>query len=295
MTRPRTVAIAALIGAAALLAATSASPVEPTSAAWVDAGRTLLSVTANDDPPPLTPPVTSEHPDTIITGGPDDWTWTSSEGPSPLPNNFCVQFQITSPSTDLVPWRVTLHLGVPPFNWSAPFTSGMIGSIYFPAGYYSTLSAAPGYVTDGLVYMTPDPFNSEQLVSATHPVDAKFCTNVPDPPWQPEGPTSYTVTSATLDVPTGYNPCVTVVVTGHQPFFVGFTANFDYKTIIDAALAGAVIDQVTYDRWLPLVTWAGPTASGATGANYLVTFTGYSSATRNVDQFTPVTLQSCAY
>ena len=86
-----------------------------------------------------------------------------------------------------------------------------------------------------------------------------------------------------------------MVVTGHQPFFVGFTANFDYKAIIDAALAGAVIDQVTYDRWLPLVTWAGPTASGATGANYLVTFTGYSSFTRNVNQSTPVTLQSCAY
>ena len=34
---------------------------------------------------------------------------------------------------------------------------------------------------------------------------------------------------------------------------------------------------------------------GAKFGNYLVAFTGYSADTRNVNQSTPVTLQSCAY
>lgn len=285
----------ALAGVALLVVGMGASRVEDTSAVWVDVGTTQLSVTAETDPPALTPPLTSEDTNTVITGTPDDWEWTSQDNPRPTPNQFCVQFQITSPSSTLVPWRVTLHLGVPPFNWTAPFTTSMIGNIFFPSGYYSTLTAAPDFATSGLVYLTPDPFNSEQLVSATHPVTAKFCANVPDPPWQPAGPDTYEVTSATLDTPPGSNPCFTVVVTGYLPYFVGFTANFDYQSVLNQALSESVISQATYDRWLPLVNWAGPSAQGATGADYLVTLTGYSAATRNVDQWAPVTLQSCAF
>ncbi len=286
--------VVALAGAALLLVGLAGSLPGRTAAAWTDSGVTLVSVVARADPPALTLPITSEDPNTVIQGGPDEWVWSSEGGPSPTPNNFCLQFTITSPSVTPVAWRVTLHLDVPPFNWSAPFTTAMIGNIYFPAGYFSTLTPSPDLATSGLVYLTPDPFNSAQLVSAGNPVVEKFCANVPDPPWQPEGPTTYTVVSATLDVPPGFNPCVTVVVTGHLPYYVGFTANFDYKAILDEALAGSVIDQATYDRWLPLVVWAGPSAQGATGADYLVTLTGYSAATRNINQWADVTLQSCA-
>ena len=107
-----------------MLALSGARPVN-TDAAWIDLGEAVVPVETGVHPPAFSLPFTSEDPNTVIVGGPDDWTWTSQTDPAqpPTPHAFCVTFTLTSPSATPVPFRVTTHLGVPPFNFTAPFTA----------------------------------------------------------------------------------------------------------------------------------------------------------------------------
>jgi hypothetical protein len=280
------------VGFALVLALSGARPVN-TDAAWIDLGEAVVPVETGVHPPAFSLPFTSEDPNTVIVGGPDDWTWTSQTDPAqpPTPHAFCVTFTLTSPSATPVPFRVTTHLGVPPFNFTAPFTAQMYQSHVFVTP-FSSWQEAPDFADSGLVYIVP--FGG-QTISASTPLDLKVCaTTLPDPPWRPPGPDTYTVSAPVLQV-TADAPCVTLVVQGHTPYFLGFTANFDVKALLDSALAGGQITSTQYNAWLPRVYWWGSSASGVTGDDYLVTFTGYDELHQFVFQFADVSLTACAY
>ncbi len=69
----------------------------------------------------------------------------------------------------------------------------------------------------------------------------------------------------------GSMPCVAGTVDGHQPFYVGFTLSFNWKTFLDEQLAAGAITQAEHDQWITYTHWAGGPpgynqAQGATGA-----------------------------
>ena len=83
-----------------------------------------------------------------------------------------------------------------------------------------------------------------------------MCRNIPEPAWQPPGPTPTRSGRAHL-VRNGSMPCVAGTVDGHQPFYVGFTLSFNWKTFLDEQLAAAAITQAEYDQWITYTHWAG--------------------------------------
>ena len=98
----------------------------------------------------------------------------------------------------------------------------------------------------------------------------------------------------------GSQPCVAGTVDGHQPFYVGFTLSFNWKTFLDEQLAASAITQAEYNQWLGFNHWAGGPAGyfpaqGATGTDYLTTLQGYQVESRTVSNFAPVTIASCSY
>ncbi|AYF98797.1 hypothetical protein [Protaetiibacter intestinalis] len=263
-----------------------------TEAAWVDDGKAIVPVEAGAIADDRELPFTSGDANTIVGDDPDEWTWTKSDSSDdpPVPNAFCAAFEVSTTSETPVPFRVRVNLAVQPFNFPAPFATGDYTSNVW-VDPFSSWEETPDFVNTGLVDIVPF---ENATISASSPLTMRVCANVPDPPWSPPGDTTYTVLAPVLDV-SGGNPCVTLTVVGHTPYFLGFTANFDYHALLDDALTDGVITQAQYDSWLPRVYWWGSTASGVTGADHLVTFTGYNALTRFVNLFSNVVLTACTY
>ena len=122
---------------------------------------------------------------------------------------------------------------------------------------------------------------------------------MPEPEWQPPGEASYTQRpelefSRRLD-----GPCIVATVDGHQPYFVGFTVSFNWRTVLDDLLAAGEINSVEHLLWLTYTHWGGiplgfVNSRGATGTDFLVTLQGLTEASRSVSATSPVTLGACA-
>lgn len=269
-----------------------AGSVAPTGAAWLDRGGATMSVTAVEEPPPdVAGPVT---PDTGTTFAPPTWSGHGSN--LPTPRSVCFQITIFTTSPTPAPWRVLLETDQPPFNNVAPFT-GFQYQLFGDGASY-TFAPMPDYAVTGRYVMTPT--QTSQYASITQGYTARACANTPEPAWQPPGPTTYTQREELVLVRNGTQPCVAATVDGHQPFFVGFTVSFNWKTFLDERLAASAITTAEYNQWLPFTHWAGgppgyDPAQGATGTDYLVTLQGYADYSRNVYEVSPVTIASCSY
>ncbi|MDY0909426.1 hypothetical protein [Microbacterium sp. CFBP9034] len=254
-----------------------------------------MSVTAIQQAPPEPVEPVYPGPDTIFVG-PPTWSGPNYVG-NPEPKIVCFTVEILTTSEEKVPWTVVIETDQPPFNNVPPF-EGFQGGLYAGDATY-TFAKAPDYATTGRYLVTPD--YSFQWASATESYTVRACAiEVPEAAWQPAGPETYTQRPV-IFVPNGGMPCVAVTVDGHQPFYVGFTVSFNWKTFLDAQLTAGTITQTEYSQWITYTHWdGGPPgypnlATGATGADYLVTLQGYAAAGRNVANFEPVTIASCAY
>ena len=161
-----------------------------------------------------------------------------------------------------------------------------------------SFNPAADYEISGRYLMEPTAIS--QRASLTEGHVASVCIDrVPEPEWQPPGPASYTQLAELPLIRKGSTPCVVATVSGHQPYFIGFTISFNWKTYLDEQLAADAITQVEYDTWLPYTHWSSGPAGydngrGATGTDYLVTFEGLKAESRNVSAISDVTLGSCA-
>lgn len=259
--------------------------VVPTVAAWVDLGGAEVLLTAVDQPvaPTPTAPIEPLAPDTSF-GSAGTWDLIS-------PVQFCFNVSVFTTSPTPAQWTVVLHTARPPFNQLGPPFSGFQGQLY-PTNYVFTPAA--DYATSGDILMTPEA--SYEYASATVPWPLQVCAaNVPFPAWQPAGPDTYEVISTTL-VRNGDQPCVAVLVRGYTPYFIGFTATFNWQTVLLAQATPA--EQAA---WLPLKHWAGSApgypfgSSGSTAADYSVTLTAYDPNHAAIAENADITLSSCAY
>ena len=122
---------------------------------------------------------------------------------------------------------------------------------------------------------------------------------MPQPEWQPPGPESYTQRPELEFVRRLDGPCIVATVDGHQPYFVGFTVSFNWRTVLDDLLATGQINSVEHLLWLTYTHWGGiplgiVNARGATGTNFLVTLQGITENDRNVSEIGPVSNGACA-
>lgn len=282
-------ATAGLLGALAIVVVAATAP--STSADWEDRGRTLVPVLAGDpapEPSDLWPIAEGEN--TELVGEPETWDWTSKNEtlPWPGPQDFCVTVTVTTETAGPSAWELELHLALPPWDWTAPFTEPMYGSsIYYSANY--SLTPAADYATSGLVYMRPDADGGE-YASATDPYDVSFCANTGAPAYLPPGPDTYEITNLTV-ADSGGQAKITIEVTGYTWYFIGYTATFNLKDLLDEALLNGEITQAQYDAWLPTKVWYGPGTSGATGVGYNVTVTPYNVFNTYINKHAPITLE----
>lgn len=285
-------ATAGLLGALAVIAVAATAPA--TSADWEDRGRTHVPVLAGDPAPEAgldALPVT-EGVNTVVTGAPETWAWTSRDNstggtfPWPGPQDFCLTLPVRTETTGLSAWELELHLGQPPWDWKAPFTPSML-SIYYSGNY--SLTPAVDYETSGLVFLRPDTDGGE-YASSTVPYSVNFCANTGVPPYLPEGPDTSEITSLSV-ADSGGQAKITIVLTGYTWYYIGYTATFNLKDLLDEALLNGEITQAQYDAWLPTKVWYGPLASGATGADYNVTVTPYNPYITFINKHATVTLE----
>ena len=284
------IAVVAMAAGAALGAS-----IAPTMSAWEDRGGATMSVTAIEQPPPETVEPVYPGPGTIFVG-PPVWSGPGYVG-NPEPKIVCFTVKILTTSAEKVPWTVVMETDQPPFNNVPPFDEFQ-GGLYAGDATY-TFAQAPDYTTTGRYLVTPD--YESQWASATESYTVMACAiEVPEAAWQPAGPDTYTQRPVVFVRNSG-SPCVAATVDGHQPFYVGFTVSFNWKTLLDEQLAAAAITQSEYDQWITHTHWdGGPPgyanlATGATGADYLVTLQGYAADGRNVADFEAVTIASCSY
>uniref|UniRef100_UPI0034A2777A hypothetical protein n=1 Tax=Blautia wexlerae TaxID=418240 RepID=UPI0034A2777A len=106
----------------------------------------------------------------------------------------------------------------------------------------------------------------------------------------PEGPATSEITSLSV-TDSGGQAKVTVVLTGYTWYYIGYTATFNLKDLLDEALLNGEITQAQYDAWLPTKIWYGPLASGATGAGYNVTVTPYNPYITFINEHATITLE----
>jgi hypothetical protein len=268
---------------------------ESTTTGWIDRGGSKMVITAIANPVPVPENPVVPGTGTTFVSGP---IWTGQgTNPNPTPTLACFTVGIRTTSATLAPWTVQLRTYRPPFDNRPPFT-GFQGQLFGESNSYSFTPAAD-YASTGIYLMTPTQPN--QYASTTQTYTAKVCAvNTPEPQWQPAGPTTYTQLSPLQLVRNGSQPCVAGTVQGHQPYFVGFTLIFNWKTFLDQQLAASAITPAEYNQWLPFTRWAGgPTgflpSQGATGTDYQVSLQGYSAQSRTVSNIANVTIASCAF
>ena len=269
----------------------------PTGASWEDRGGSSMSVTAiQEPPPPLTPPVLPGIG--TFLGAPPTWSGVGND-PNPTPTSACFRIQIFTTSPEPADWRVILETDQPPFNNVPPFgILGFQGRIFSDDRPDYSFNPAADYEISGRYLMEPTAIS--QRASLTEGHVASVCIDrVPEPEWQPPGAVSYTQLAELPLIRKGSTPCVVATVSGHQPYFIGFTISFNWKTYLDEQLAADTITQAEYDTWLPYTHWSSGPAGydngrGATGTDYLVTFEGLKAESRNVSAISDVTLGSCA-
>lgn len=283
-------AVAGVLGAVALVAV--AATASPTAAVWEDRGRTVLPVSAGDPAPEseAVVPITSGA-NTVFQvdeNDPETWAWTNNTGtPWPAAQDFCITLPVKTDTTELSAWELELHFPLSPWDWDAPFNAQMTSQIYYSANY--SLTPADDYETSGLVYMRPDTDMGE-WASSTVTYTVAFCAQTGEPAYFPPGPDTYEITSLSV-ADSGGQARVTLVVTGVTWYFIGYTATFNLKDLLDQSLADGEITQAQYDAWLPTKIWYGPGTSGATGADYNVTVTPYNVFNTYVNEHVPILLQ----
>jgi hypothetical protein len=268
--------------------------IAPTVAAWEDRGGSTMTITSIEEPPPpVVGPVTPDS-GTTFTGP----TWSGlNNNPNPGPAQACFTVVINTTSATLAPWTLLMHTSQPPFNNTPPFT-GFQGQIFGENASY-VITTAADYATSGILLVTPS--QPSQYASLTVSYTAEVCVvNTPEPAWQPAGPTTYTQRATLQLIRSGSQPCVAGTVDGHQPYYVGFTILFNWKTFLDEQLAASAITQAEHDQWLGYNHWAGgPSgilpAQGATGTDYQTSLQGYQIESRTVANIAPVTIASCSY
>ncbi|UOE43816.1 hypothetical protein [Agromyces larvae] len=260
------------LGAFAVVAA--ATLALPTIAAWEDRGRTHVPVFSAENPPPPIDddlPITAGADTELASEDPTEWVWTTTEGAQgPGPKNFCVALGVTTTTDEPSPWELVLHLSEPPWDWTAPFTDGML-TIWFSPPFL--LEKDQNFAENGLVYLRAGNA-SAHWASKTSQYTVRLCANTGTPAWQPPGTDTYEITETTLKVTADNRPEVSLRITGRTWYFIGYTATFNWRDLLDRELDLTNITQEQYDAWLPIVNWYG-TASGQTGANYNVTVTPY--------------------
>ena len=268
-----------------------------TEAAWLDKGGASMSVTAVEEPPPPLAIAVLPGADTFFAGPP---VWSGIEGEvNPTPTSACFRVDVRTTSETPAPWHIILETDQPPFNNSPPFTIfGFQGLLYTNDNPGYTFEPALDYELSGRYLM--DPIRFTQNASETEGYVATACIErVPEPEWQPPGGESYTQRpelefSRRLD-----GPCIVATVDGHQPYFVGFTVSFNWRTVLDDLLAAGEITSVEHVLWLTYTHWGGipigvVNARGATGTNFLVTLQGFTRESRSVSEIAPVSNGACA-
>lgn len=273
-----------------------ASVAVPTSSAWIDKGGASMTLTAVEErPPDLVGPVTPG--DGTIFRKPD---WKGHGTNPPTPTTSCFTVVIFTTSVEPAPWQVIIETDQPPFNNVPPFT-GFQNQIYGEGANY-TFAQTDNYALTARYVMTPapGPEGVSQWASRTTSYTAVVCANTPEPAWQPPGDDTYTQQEPVTLFRNGSQPCVSATVVGHQPFFIGFTVSFNWKTVLGNEVAAGFITPAEYTQWLPYTHWAGApaghnAAQGATGNDYLVTLQAYDFNYRNVSSVAPVENAACAY
>lgn len=274
----------ALVAAAAIALMAATTTAQPTEAVWEDRGGSAMNVTAiAGAPAELDQPIVATDASTTLVTGTSVWTGPAHAG-QPTPTAFCFSQNLTTNSTVAAPWSVTIHTKLPPLNGAT------VNSIWGSSWY--TVAPAPSYAETGDVIVTPNAPDQWASTTTSHPFG--FCANTPEPAWQPPGPTTYALKSTRFSM-NGSMPCVTTVTEGFKPYFVGFTAQFNYKTVLDAERAAGRITQAQYDDFIDNIYWQGADGQGATGSQYSVTLTGYNELKRAVRSFETVSLTACSY